>query len=513
MKRTAAYMTFFGLMVPCLLACGQARAGADPSAAVFSPDRILEVSIQMRPDDFEKLRRQTRSNEQITTTLRERRRPRRIFTYFSASIRLAGKTLGRVGVRKKGFWGSLSTEKPSLKIKFSKYVSNLRPFGLRRLTLNNALQDPAYIGQCLVYRLFTKSGLAAPRCNFARVRVNGKDLGLYVNVESIDRSSLARRFKTADGNLFEGNMSDLRAGWMGSFVRKTNKRRGSSADLWRLASAVQRPEKDLLAALDKLLDLDAFYNYWALEALVAQTDSYPYNGNNFYLYDDPTSGRFYFIPWGADQVMPELPAGAGTVYAMSALLPVRLLAIDAARERYERTLRKLLAGVWNEQELLGRVDLMAKRIEPLVPRAKLAAFKEATEHMRRFIRGRRRVVLAEIERRAHPQLARDIGISRSVLIFAPYTTGSTEKLCAMLRSQSGKPFRVTELVVRSPALRAEAVAAPGGVQLCVELFARPERPKRLIRIHTDRADQKVMLLPVTLLRPLDVSSKSYATGK
>ena len=177
MTRMAIYMTFFGPMVAGLLACEQARAGADPSATIFSPDKILEVNIEMRPGDFEKLRNQTRSDEQITTTLRERRKPRRVFTYFPASVRLAGRTLGRVGVRKKGFWGSLSTEKPSLKIKFSKYVSNLRPFGLRRLTLNNAQQDPAYIGQCLVYHLFAKSGLVAPRCNFARVLVNGEDIG------------------------------------------------------------------------------------------------------------------------------------------------------------------------------------------------------------------------------------------------------------------------------------------------------------------------------------------------
>jgi len=255
------------------------------------------------------------------------------------------------------------------------------------------------------------------------------------------------------------------------------------------------------------LDLDAFYNYWALEALIAQTDSYPYNGNNFYLYDDPASRRFYFIPWGADEVMPKLPAGAGTVYAMSALLPVRLLAIAAERERYERTLRKLLSGVWNEKKLLCRVDRMAASIEPYVPTGKRAAFLRATDNMRSFIRGRRRVVLAEIDRRAHPQLVSDISMSRSVLIFAPYTSGSTEKLCTMLRSQSGKPFRVTGLGVRSPALRAEAGDEPGGIRVCVELFARPERSKRLIRIHTDRADQRVLMLSLKLLQPLDVSLK------
>ncbi len=496
-------MTFFGLLLLSLLARGQAQPGADPSAAVFSPDKILEVSIEMRPGDFEKLRNQTRSDEQITTTLEKRLKPRRVFSYFPACVKLAGRNFCRVGIRKKGFWGSLSRDKPALKINFSHYVSNLRPFGLRRLTLNNALQDPAYVGQCLAYGIFTESGLLAPRCNFAKVTINGRDLGLYVNVESIDKSFLERRFRSAWGNLFEGSASDLRAGWMDSFVRKTNKRRGSNADLERLAEALHQPEQDLLQALSKILDMEAFYRYWAVEALIAQTDSYPYNGNNFYLYDDPRSGRFYFIPWGADQVMPDLPAGAGTVYAMSGLLPVRLLAIDTARERYERTLRDLLSGVWNEQELLGRLNIQTKRIEPYVHSNERSAFDEATQRMRRFIRGRRQVVLSEIDRRNHPQRTRDINMTRSVLIFSPYRPGRTEKLCTMLRSESGKPFRVAKLGVRSAALRAEAKDEPDGVRVCVELFARPEKTKRLVRIKTDRVDQRALLLSISLLQPIN----------
>ena len=53
--------------------------------------------------------------------------------------------------------------------------------GLRRMTLNNARQDPSYINQCLGYQLFAAAGVPAPRCSFATVTVNGEQLGIYAH--------------------------------------------------------------------------------------------------------------------------------------------------------------------------------------------------------------------------------------------------------------------------------------------------------------------------------------------
>ena len=122
-----------------------------------------------------------------------------------------GQRYGAVGVRKRGFIGSVSFRKPSLKLDFDKYVDDQALGGvLRRINLNNSVQDPTLLNTCLAYYVFAAAGLPAPRCNYARVAVNGRELGLYVHVEDIERSLLKRSFADSGGNLYEGTFSDFR---------------------------------------------------------------------------------------------------------------------------------------------------------------------------------------------------------------------------------------------------------------------------------------------------------------
>src|SRR5690606_32903219 len=101
-----------------------------------------------------------------------------------------GVTIDSVAIRKKGFIGSLDEQRPSLKVKFDEYIEQDPIAGLDRLTLNNNKQDESQVSQYLTYRLFNAAGVPAPRCNFARVTVNGEYLGIYSNVESIRRPFL-----------------------------------------------------------------------------------------------------------------------------------------------------------------------------------------------------------------------------------------------------------------------------------------------------------------------------------
>ena len=80
--------------------------------------------------------------------------------------------ISSVGIRKKGFIGSLDETRPSLKIKFGEYVDQNPVKGLDRLTLNNNKQDTALVSQFLSYKVFNDAGVQASRVSFARVTVN-----------------------------------------------------------------------------------------------------------------------------------------------------------------------------------------------------------------------------------------------------------------------------------------------------------------------------------------------------
>ena len=98
----------------------------------------------------------------------------------------------------KGFIGSQSTTKPSIKINVDEYVEGAKLFGVDNITLNNGVQDPSLLRQCLSYQLFDLAGLPSPRCNFAHVYVNGADMGIYVHVEPIKPAFLRQHFDEDD---------------------------------------------------------------------------------------------------------------------------------------------------------------------------------------------------------------------------------------------------------------------------------------------------------------------------
>ncbi|MEZ4463885.1 MAG: CotH kinase family protein [bacterium] len=144
------------------------------------------------------------------------------FTWHSATVTIDGERFENVGVRKKGFLGSLSDTRPSIKVHFEKYGETARFRSLERMTFNNNRQDNSQMHQCLAYQVFAAAGVPAPRCSLARVWVNGVSLGVYTHVESMKKAFVRRYFEDTSGPLFEGQFSDFRAGWLGTFAQKIN---------------------------------------------------------------------------------------------------------------------------------------------------------------------------------------------------------------------------------------------------------------------------------------------------
>ena len=466
-----------------LAACsgGVAPAG-EPAAAFFSPGLVHEVSIRLDPDDWERLRRSSRP-----------------YPYFPADLTIDGHRLPWVGLRKKGTAGSLSDTRPALKVRLDRYARGRRFLGLRRLTLNNALQDGARLRQCLAYRLYRRAGVPAPRCNFARVTVNGRDLGIYANVETIDEVFLARLYP-GPAVLYEGNYTDLDAGWRSRVERKTPAT-GPGEVLDRLVGALYLPEGDLLPALARLLDLEEFFRFWALTVLMANTDSFHSNGGNFYLAYEEAAGRFHFIPWGADEGFSPPSPGSGLLWVAGPLLVKRLLALPAGRARYLDTLRDMLAKVWRERQLLDWIDEVAGKLAAGLFPAARAGFREQLEVVRGFLRDRRRNLLEEMAPARTRPPPGFLLAERPLAYFAPFRTGSAQTVCTRLYwggpgPLSGRAFS------REAALAVRLEEGAGGPRLCVTLRA-PARPGRHLVLVRPRGQRRALspLQVVTLPEP------------
>ena len=146
------------------------------------------------------------------------------FSYFRGDVTVNGTKLSSVGIRKKGFIGSLDNVRPSLKIKLNHFDDGTRTLeGMDRLTLNNNRQDRSLASQYLSYHLFHQAGVPAPRCNLAVVTVNSENLGIYSHVEAVRTPFVDRHFGTTAGAVFEGTLTDFFADRLERFDNKGNK--------------------------------------------------------------------------------------------------------------------------------------------------------------------------------------------------------------------------------------------------------------------------------------------------
>lgn len=223
--------------------------------------------------------------------------------------------VNNVGIRLKGGLGSFRklSQKAAFKLKFNEFVKGQKFLGLKKMTLNNMVQDPSMVHETLAYQAFDAVGVPVPRTGYAYVRVNGTDFGLYLNLETLDETALARIFGAFDKDtqhLYEAQLgSDVVApieiGSTGGSFEVDEGDDANVADLEALAAAaVDGPS--WLAQVVPYANLDEMTRMWAVEKLIEHWDGYSghavagFRPNNYYLYSDP-SGVFQMLPWGTDQ--------------------------------------------------------------------------------------------------------------------------------------------------------------------------------------------------------------------
>ena len=158
-------------------------------------------------------------------------------------------------------------------------------------------------------------------------------------------------------------------------------------------------DHDVIESIWELVDEDAFYRFWALEGLLSFWDGYSGNRNNFFIYLDPESRKFHFMPWGTDALFETYgPLGEDRAsprsVRMQGLISHRLYQDPQSRRRYARELRTLLDEHWNEEAMLAETERLEAMLAPHLCRSQ--EFGVDYRGLRDFIKTRREVVEAEI---------------------------------------------------------------------------------------------------------------------
>ena len=255
----------------------------DPSVELFNT-RVPRLEIQITPEALSSLRSQPR-------------------VYVRANVREGAKVYTNVAVKLKGSRGSYRPvdDKPNLTLNFDHFEKKQLFHGLDKLHLNNSVTDPSYMNEIIGSEMFRSAGVPTARATPARVIFGTRDMGLYVLKEGYNKRLLERFFDRTDGNLYDG-------GFIQDITNAHEKDSGNGpddrSDLRELYMASLEPDlARRQERLAKILDLDRFITFAALERLLVHWDGYTGNKNNYRLYNDPTSGKFVFFAHGMDNLL------------------------------------------------------------------------------------------------------------------------------------------------------------------------------------------------------------------
>lgn len=277
-----------------LLFFAPATSSADEVAWMYDPDAVVEIHLGgLSEEELDALEAEPDEYQQGTFELK-------------VDGVTKGVPLADVGIRRKGGAGSarpIKTGKSGLKVRFDEFVKGQLFFGLKRLTLNNMIQDPSMVHETLSYELFRALDLPASRTGYAFVTLNGEKYGLFLNLETLDKISLPHWFASTQ-HLYEADApgTDVTPG---DVFEVDEGDEGDIADLEALIAAANDTEGDWSDGMAATADLAEMTRMWAVERFVAHWDGYagipaPFRPNNYYLHSD-ASGIFRMMPWGTDQ--------------------------------------------------------------------------------------------------------------------------------------------------------------------------------------------------------------------
>lgn len=305
------------------------------------------------------------------------------FKYYPATVEVGSLSISDVGIRKKGFVGSVlkqSEDRPSLKIRGDKYVEGQLVDGYEKVTLNNNLTDLTRIHTCLTYQIFRENGYPAPRCNLANVMMNGESLGAYTHVEDVKEAFLRREFGNDSGSLYEITIVDFSldhlADGIGRWEPKTESTRTDNELLLNVTEALLVDNENLQAELGAVLDIDAFIQFWALETLTAHADGYTQGSNNSFVYFDPDRENLaVLIPWGPDDALQsndliditEEGFMEGDIFYVNGAISRRLSQHPELMAQYLTELEGLLNEYWDEETLHSSIDEYVKLVNAVEP--------------------------------------------------------------------------------------------------------------------------------------------------
>ena len=317
-------------------------------AAEFFAGEIPRLKIELSPEQRARLAKDERNYVECMLTETTPAGPR---LYEKVSVKLKGSA------------GSFQhmDGKPGLTLNMEKIKGGDRFHGMKKFHLNNCAQDGTYLNELISGEMARKVGVPASRCSHAFVEFNGRDLGLYVVKEAFTKDFLTAFYKNADGDIYDG-------GFCAEINENTEKDQGDPKDkaaIKELIAACQEGDNaKRWERLGKILDIDRFMSFCAMEDLLCHWDGYNFNRNNYRFYFDQEVGKFSFFLHGMDQVFGD--ENFPVMRDFGTLVGAAVMRCPQGPPLYRARVESIYENVLLKEDWAGRISAEGRRVRDAI---------------------------------------------------------------------------------------------------------------------------------------------------
>ncbi|CEG69366.1 hypothetical protein RMATCC62417_05453 [Rhizopus microsporus] len=277
-----------------------------------------------------------------------------------------------------------------------------RIYGYRRIKLRAMAMDPSYMHEKLGYGMVKSLGLISTDFSYCRVFLNDQEIGLFGLIETFQDPWTANVFADGDkdykgGNLYQGvgagtnntgglnYLSNLTAYRDGQYKIKAGNKKDYAPlqELTKFIADAPVNGTDAVDAWKSKIDMDSVIRSMALEILNSYNDGYLVNANNYYIYVDPSSKKYTYIPSDLDLTFNVASSGGQSIlsgnysnftHIYDRPLTNKMLKVPEFKQQFEETLvnvtKQLMNPTATNDHINSLTDMLQEDVawDAVVPR-------------------------------------------------------------------------------------------------------------------------------------------------
>ena len=334
---------------------------------VFDDSRVRKVTVKLKQSDWDHIWSDIEKKYEVP-----------------ADAIIFGEELKDVGFSMRGQFSMREAgDKKPWKINTDAFVPDQEFHNLKQLVFTNNIGDSTMLAEKISYDMMHFAGVPASHVCFVEFWIDitddGKDpmfWGVYTMIERIDAKFISNRFSrdAKDGNRYKA--SHAQRGPMDlvyygesiedyptqngqyAYGKDNNREDPDYSDIIELCYVVDGAEhastEEFAEALEEVFNVDSYLRYMAVITLTMNWDSYPWTGNNFFLFHNPVTDKFEWIPWdltwGGDASMPLFERSQPTVSPYAPLFE-NVFKVEKYKRQYSAYLDLLIREYFNYENI------------------------------------------------------------------------------------------------------------------------------------------------------------------